>query len=284
MKGGKFTLLLTIVFTLLIGCSLFAQEREEYGWSRSVVGNLNLTQTQFDNWVQGGENTISWQLSINGALEQKQENYRWENSGKISYGQSKMGDNEYRKSVDELSLESIFIYLLNWYVDPYVALNGETQMASGYVYSDGSKIEVSRFLDPVYFTESMGLGCTPIEEFKTRLGFAVKQTYTSDYPIPYADDPETEEIEKTKIELGAESVTNLKVEFHKNILLTSKLELFSNMEAFDEIDVKWDNLFIAKISEYINVNLNVKLLYDKDISKKRQIEQALALGITYNLL
>ena len=67
-------------------------------------------------------------------------------------------------------------------------------------------------------------------------------------------------------------------------MVTTKLELFSNLKAFDEIDVKWDNLFTAKLSKYFNVNFNVKLFYDKNISKKRQLKQALSLGITYTFL
>jgi cytochrome c oxidase assembly protein Cox11 len=52
----------------------------------------------------------------------------------------------------------------------------------------------------------------------------------------------------------------------------------------DEVDIKWDNIFSAKISKYIDVNLNVKLFYDKDISEDRQLKQSLALGLTYTFL
>ena len=66
--------------------------------------------------------------------------------------------------------------------------------------------------------------------------------------------------------------------------MKSKLELFYDFGALDEIDVKWDNIFSAKISKYVDVNFNIKLFYDKDLSEKRQIKQALAVGLTYTFL
>jgi hypothetical protein len=107
---------------------------------------------------------------------------------------------------------------------------------------------------------------------------------TSHYPAPYADDPTTIKTEKTKNELGVESVTDINWKVSENSLLTSKLELFSAMKALNETDVNWDTFFSAKIAKYVNINFNLKLFYDKDISSKRQIKQAIAFGLTYTFL
>jgi hypothetical protein len=171
------------------------------------------------------------------------------------------------------------------YINPYIAGTAETQFAPGYAYADEGKTQISAFMDPGYFRESIGVGFSKSEVVKTRLGAALKQTITSDYPAPYADDPETlDKLEKTKNEVGAESVTDVNWKVTETSLFTSKLELFSNMKEFDEIDVNWDNVFTTKISKYFNVNFNLKLFYDKDISAKRQLKQAIALGLTYTFL
>ncbi|MFC1717764.1 DUF3078 domain-containing protein [Candidatus Poribacteria bacterium] len=273
---------------LLASCPLVAQEAEEqkpeHGWQKELVGNLNLTQTQFDNWTQGGEDAFAWQLNINSKALRDEEQYKWDNSGKVSYGQTKLADFESRKSVDEVRLESVFTYLLGVYVNPYVAASAETQFTKGYDYGEDPKIAVSTFLDPGYFSQSAGVGYEPVKEFKTRLGFALHETVTSDFPKPYADDPDTAEVEKTKVEPGLESVTDFSKSLIGNILMTSKLELFYDFGAIDETDVRWDNIFSAKISKYIDVNFNVKLLYDRDSSVKRQLKQALAVGLTYTFL
>jgi hypothetical protein len=64
----------------------------------------------------------------------------------------------------------------------------------------------------------------------------------------------------------------------------TKLQLFSNLNRVDEIDVNWDNLFSAKVAEYLSVTLSIVLVYDKDISLQRQLKQTLAVGLTYSFL
>ena len=284
-KSGIIVSLIGLI--VIASSSLFAQEAEEqkseHGWKNALVGNLNFTQTAFDNWAQGGENTLAWQLNVNGKAEKDEQRYKWDNAGKISYGMAKIADLEARKSVDEARLESVFNYLLGIYVNPYVAASVETQFAPGYDYTDEGKTEVSNIFDPAYLSQSVGLGYEPVDEFKTRLGFAVRETVTRDYNV-YADDPETVEIEKIKVEPGLESVTDFTKKLIGGILLTSKLEIFSNMKGVEEVDVRWDNVFSAKISKYIDVSFNIKLLYDRDVSKKRQLKQALAVGLTYTFL
>ncbi len=277
-----------ILMVVLSANSLFSQESPEkasvYGWKNEITGGLNLTQTSFDNWAQGGESSFAWQLNLNAKFVNDEEKYNWSNTGKISYGQTKVGDLDSRKSVDEIKLESVLTFKVKLYVSPYVATTGETQFTKGYRFTETDKTAISDFLDPAYFTQSAGLGFSKDEHFKTRLGASLKETITSNFPIPYADDPETAEVEKTKVELGAESVTDVSYTLAENILFTSKLELFSNLEAFNEIDVQWDSILAAKVAKYIDVNFNVKLFYDRDISKQRQLKQALAVGLTYTFL
>ena len=289
MKFTKLLLVLIIISNILI-VKLIAQEETEqekpkYGWQKEIVGSLNLTQTSFDNWAQGGENSFAWQLNLNFKFINDQEKFNWANSGKFSYGSIKTGKLESRKSVDEIKLESVYTHKLAIYVNPYVGVTGETQFTAGYKYGDDTKTQISTFMDPGYFRESIGVGYSSNKNIiKTRFGCALKQTITQDYPQPYADDPTTTKIEKIRNEIGAESVIDLNYKVAENSLLTSKLELFSNLKAFDEIDVNWDNIFTTKISKYFNINFNFKLLYDKNISKKRQIKQAVALGITYSFM
>ncbi len=284
LKTG-FPLMLLVIF---VGSLCFGQdqpaEAPKYGWQKSMVGGLNLTQTSFDNWKQGGENSYAWQVNLNFNFTNDQAKTNWANSGKLTYGSTKTGDQQMRKSVDEIKLESVFTYKLGVLINPFAAVTGETQFAPGYNYGTTPKTQVSAFMDPAYVRESAGIGIKPNETIKTRLGVSLKQTITSDFPQPYADDPKTEKIEKFKNEVGAESVTDLNWKISQNTLFTSKLELFSTLKALNTTDVNWDNILTTKISKYFNVNFNFKLFYDRDISKMRQIKQAFALGIVYTFL
>lgn len=282
-------LVTVILMHILVGYGLsLAQEVGEkkpgYGWKKEAIGNLNLTQAGFDNWVSGGENMLAWQLGINVNLTLDQEKYSWSNTAKLSYGQAKIGDSDARKSADEIRLESIAAYKLGWYVDPFASTLAQTQSAAGYDYGANTKTEISNFLDPGYFTLSVGGIYAPSDEIKTRLGGALKITVTNEFPRPYADDPNTPEMEKTKSEGGVMSVTDLKLKLDNDILFTSRLDLFSNLKSLDQVVVRWDNLMLAKVSKYFNVSLNVELFYDKSISSKRQLREVLALGVLYSFL
>jgi len=254
------------------------EKKPEYGWKNEAVGVLNFTQNQFDNWAKGGENAWSWQMDINAKFVNDQEKYNWATSGKLSYGKTKVGDAGAKKAADEIKLESVYTYKMGSFANPYIAATGMTQFTDGYAYTDTSKMVISSFMDPGYFTQSLGLGIDVNKNVKTRIGAALKETVTDKFSDSYADG------ESMRLEYGAESVTDAKLQVSENILYTSKLALFSNLIGLDEIDVDWDNVFSAKVSDYITVSFNFKLFYDKDVSAKRQLKETLAVGISYTLL
>jgi hypothetical protein len=120
---------------------------------------------------------------------------------------------------------------------------------------------------------------------KTRFGVGLKQTITSNFPVPFTDDPGTiDKVEKFKNEAGFESVTDINWKVTKSSLFTSKLELFYGFGAFDETDVKWDSVLSVEVSKYIGINFNLILFYDKDISSRRQIKQSISFGLTYSFI
>jgi len=263
---------------------VLAQAESPSSWTKSVQGGLNLTQTGFDNWAAGGENAFAWQMNVNYSFVRDLEKTNWSNTGKFLYGATKTGEVDMRKSVDEIKLESVLTYKLGSKINPYIAVTGETQFDGGFDYSTDSSFQISAFMDPGYFRESLGAGYDINEGLATRLGLSLKQTVTSDFPAPYADDAATSEIETLRSEFGAESVTDFTFDVSENTVYVSKLELFSAFSGFDEIDANWDNTLIVKVSEYINMNVNFKLVYDKDISVKRQVKQSMAFGLNYTFI
>jgi len=273
-------LILTVMMTSLV----MAQEEAPATWEKSVLGGLNLTQTSFDNWTAGGENAYAWQMNLNYKFVQDLQKTKWSNTGKFLYGATKTGDADMRKSADEIKLESVLTYKLGFKINPFIAVTGETQFGAGMDYSTDSSFQISAFLDPGYFRESFGAGYDISEGLATRLGLSFKQTVTTDYTSPYTDDPATTEIETMKSEFGAESVTDITYNISETAVYVSKLELFSAFSAFDEIDANWDNTITVKISDYINMNVNFKMVYDKDISVKRQIKQSMAFGLNYTFI
>ncbi len=276
---------LLIAVLLVLNAAVFSQEEEpKYGWAKEAVGSFTMTQTQFDNYVQGGENSFTWQANFNFLFIHTAPHHNWANTGKFGFGKNKTGEDSARKSVDEIYLETVYTYKQWKSFNPYVSATAETQFAPGYSYAkDDSRTRISNVFDPAYFRESVGFNYIHPKEFlRARAGLGFKQTLADEFAARYSDDPDTKEIETLRSEVGLESVVDFNYKVSENSLVISKLELFSNLQAFDEIDVKWDTDLTAKVTQYIALTFNFKLLYDKDVSAKRQIKQTLGVGISYS--
>ena len=267
------------------------KKQEKFGWTKNLIGTANLTQSYFDNWTQGGENSVAWKAIVETKWENNQQKYNWRNSGKIVYGQLKQGKQDVRKSDDELKLESVLLYKVGKFLNPYFALNVETQLTKGYLYEDLAdntiQIPVSDFFSPAFLRQSLGLGYRPNENFVTRLGLSLKETIVKrdsisfegkSFPIRTIYNKNNATV---RVETGIESTTDISRKLGKKLLFNSKLELFTSFEEFDTIDINWENTFIAKISKIFAVTLNVRLFFDKDQDSDVQYKQVLGFGVLY---
>lgn len=248
-------------------------------WSKSGNIGLNVNQIALSNWSQGGDNSIAWTLFTNMALNYKAETWELKNSLKVAFGRTKLGSDDYRTNDNELYLESVLSYKVGWAVDPYFSNTVRTAIGKGYDYKTVPYIEIASLFDPGYITQSLGFTYNKISNFSTRLGIALQETFSDKYRAKYLKDTS----KAMQLDTGIESVTEGNYAFEENLLLTSKLRLFSRFDSMDVWDVRWDNTITAKISKYVNVNLNVLLIYEKNQSLKTQLKEALQLGFTYNL-
>lgn len=279
-----------ICFAVLIsgfGRFAFAQEADTtFGWNNEIISNLNLTQASFKDWQEGGENSLAWQISLSGDFVKEEAAYSWVNSSKFVLGFAKISGRSARKSADEIRLESVYTRKLSKYLNPVASVTAKTQVAAGYMYDDqDNRTRISAFIDPGHFTQNLGVGYSASADTKTRLSLSLKETVANTFAARFTDDAETaDEIEKTRIEVGLSSVSNTKYNLHENIIFKSRLELFSAFDGFDRIDYLWENDLVLKVTKYINVNIDVDILYDKDIFDKRQARQSMAVGLTYTFL
>ena len=277
-----------LLFTFLLTVAMQAQdeseEKKDTLWTPNGVIGVNLSQVAFENWSQGGENSIAFTLFTLLGLDYIGDPWKWRNSLKVTYGRTKVGDQEYRTNDNEIFFESLLIYKVNWEVSPYAGLTARSAVTKGFDYGLDPAVQIVDFLDPLYLTQGLGFIYDKIENFSTRLGVGFKETFASKFDSLYTDDPETaNEVEDFKFESGIESVTEYKVKFLENMEYHSYLRLFGRFEDISVWDVRWDNLLVAKINEYFNVNFNLLLIYDADETLKTQVKEALQLGFSYTL-
>ncbi len=277
----KFTVILLITLTSLS----FAKEdsTQVNTWVPTAVAGLNVSQLALSNWTQGGENALTWTLSGNLGLKYVSEGWTFRNGLKVDYGRSKLGGGSFQTNDNNFYLESVLSRNIGWKVDPYVSNIIRTTIAPGYSYATETPKEIANFFDPGYVTQSLGFAYQRLKGFSTMLGIAVQEVFANKF-TQYTDDPATTKIESFKFETGLQSITTGKFVLADNLLMTSSLTLFTRFKSLDVWDVRWDNVIVAKINNWLNVNFSYLLIYQKDQSPTTQMKEGLQLGVVYTIL
>lgn len=279
---------LMIAFLAIISFKLFAQDIPDSllstGWNPSGVVGLNLSQTAFSNWAQGGTNSLAFSVYTNLGAIYFDYPWKWKNRLNAIYGRTKLESIGYRTTENDIYFESVGSRSIGWAVDPYIAVTFRSALTKGFDYKSDPAVQIVDFFDPGYLTEAIGFTYDKSKIITTRLGIAFQQTFADSFAFLYTDDPETpNEIEKFKFETGLESVTEVKYEFLENMNYYSFLRLFTRFKNLDVWDVRWDNIITAKINKYINVNFAVTVLHEISQTRKTQLREALQLGFSYSL-
>jgi len=281
MKSVLIAFLLFITVQTIIAQDSVTVKKDTL-WVPKGVASLNLSQVALSNWSQGGESSVAFTFMALMGLDYIGDPWKWKNGLKFAYGRTKFGDDEYRTNENEIFFESTLIHQLNWAVSPYAGITAQTAVSDGFNYDSIPAYQVAAFGDPFYLTEAVGFIYDRIPNFSTRLGVGLKQTWADKFAFQYTDDDGTPELEKFKNESGIESVTEYRWGFMENMEYYVYLRLFGTFDDLSVWDVRWDNVITAKVNDYINVNFNFLLIYDEEQSLKRQIKEALQLGITYS--
>jgi len=281
----KSALIAILLFT--ISSSLYANDstavKKDTLWVPKGVLSLNLSQVGLSNWSQGGQSSLAFTFLTLAGIDYIGNPLKWKNGLKFSYGRTKYGDEEYRTNENDIFYESTLIYQLNWAVSPYAGVTAQTAVTNGYNYDSIPAYQLVAFGDPFYLTEAVGFIYDRIPNFSTRLGVGLKQTWADKFYDIYTDDAGTPEIEEFKNESGIESVTEYTWEFMENMSYYAYLRLFGTFDDISVWDVRWDNIITAKVNDFINVSFNFILVYDEEQSIKRQIKEALQIGISYSI-
>lgn len=247
------------------------------GWNLNLSTAFTVTQTAYHQWASGGSNVFVWTGGFNGSAILDTTNWNWANEAKVIFGQSKQNGDAPRKTDDLIDLESVLTYKQKEYLNPYVSLNLQTQMAPGYKYEKESRIQVSDTFDPAYLTNGIGIGYAPKKTFRTRIGLAAQTTFARRFP-------NFDRGKKINIESGVQWVTHAERRFSKYFYVRSRLNMFSSFENFEYGNIFWDTLLQASLTKYIIVNLQTFMVYDAKVSKKAQFKEMLSIGLKYTFI
>ncbi len=277
---------LLLIIILLLSSKLMAQEIDStlYKWTPSLLMSVNLSQIAFKNWSKGGENAMSFTLGVDWVMNYKSDRWSFKNQLIGAWGQSKTGSEESKVTANMLFNETVFYFKPGWLFEPYVGNIIRSPITKGYDYETVPKEQIVAFFDPGYITQSIGFAYNKSTVFQTRLGLAFEESFADKFAARYTDDAGTSNtIEKFRFETGIESISDLILKLDDNIIYKSKLRLFSGFDRLSVWDVAWDNNFTAEVNKWLNVNLTFFLVYKASETIETQMQEAIQIGVVYNL-
>ena len=280
-------------------------------WKKKNAIGLDLNQSSFTNWNAGGFNSISGIAKGDFSRVFEKGRTMWSNELKVRYGLNKQDKQETRKTDDVLSFNSAYGYRTSvnslWYYTAKLTLN--TQMANGYAYPDVTQ-PISRFFAPAYVF--LGIGAEYASKDKTLQMYVspatLKSTFVLDdaladsgaFGVQAAIYDENgllvQRGKKSKNEFGFLFTSQYKKEIMKNVVLDSKLILYTDyLHNFGNVDVDWQLQLEMKVNNYIKATFGGQLIYDDDIKNKKdvdgvqitegpkvQIKQLLGVGLVFS--
>lgn len=254
------------------------------GWAVDWLGGLNGSQASYDNWSQGGVNTISVTASTVFNAKYRKGQFAYALATNFKYGKARIEDEGTRKTDDRVAVNNKFSYLFEderW--SAFGNINFSTQFDEGFDYSTEPPTVISRFFAPAYFTQIAGIAFQPEEYFTAEAGMAMKQTIVRDTVLSTRYG--LQEGEKFRFEPGYSLAMNFEKKIVSNVRLISSVETFTNLQRHvDNTDVNFSNELIGKINNSLNMSFQFVMVYDSDFSRELQIKQVLSAGISYDIL
>jgi hypothetical protein len=260
----------------------YAKQDTTRGWKHFGISSLAFGQTSLQNWVAGGNNTVSGDFVFNASLNYLNDKVFWDNNLSSEYGLVYSSATDWMKAADKLNLTSIAGRKISKTWSISALLNFYTQFTKGYYYPDKEHY-ISTFMTPGYLDAALGFSFKPnknyslfISPVSERAIFVMNDSLSN--IGAFGVDPG----KKTKFETGAYLLANTNQTLATNLSLISTLDLFTPYtEDFGNININWSLLLSYKINKLLTANLNTTLRYYEKEIRKIQFKEILGLGLTY---
>ncbi|MBL0014636.1 MAG: DUF3078 domain-containing protein [Flavobacterium sp.] len=260
------------------------------GWKRK--GNLIFlfNQSNFNNWLAGGENNMSGNLGVNYDFNYKKNNLTWDNKVIASYGLLQTKNSDFAKKTDDrFEFNSVLgkKAVGYWYYSLF--LNFRTQFAKGYVYGKDAngketREEFTNIFSPGYLTLGPGMFWKKSDNLKVNLApLTSKITFVDrDFTLPEKAYFGVEEGRSSRYELGFYTSAYYKLDLMTNVSMENTLNMYSNyLEDPQNVDLDYTLAVVMRINRYLTTNLVVQTIYDDNAFNGFQTRQIFGLAANY---
>jgi len=260
----------------------YAHSDTVQGWKHSGISSLAFGQTSLQNWVAGGNNTVSGDFVFNTSLNYLKDKVFWDNNLSFEYGLVYSSVSDWMKAADRLNLTSIAGRKISqsWAVS--ALLNFQTQTTKGYNYPDREHY-ISTFMAPGYLDAAIGLSYKPNSKYSVFISpLAERAIFVLDKTLSDEGAFGVDPGKKVKFQTGAYILAHTSQTLAENLNLISTLDLFTPYtKDFGNFDVNWNVLLSYKFSKLFSANLSTTLRYYEKETTKVQFKEIFGVGLTY---
>lgn len=256
---------------------------------------FNFNQAYFENWVSGGENSMTGLLSVDYNINYLGEKgWVWDNNLMLSIGTTYLSGNTFfRKADDRIEINSVLSKKVNTYWNYSAYFNFKTQMLPGYRYfkNDGEdqKEKISRILSPTIIQLGLGwyykegdLAWFNVAPLAAR-GIFVSKDYTQNLS-PGQKYFGVERGATSVVSMGASLSGLIQSNLMENITMDNKFNVYINyLINIKNIDFEWNANIRLKVNDKISSNLILHLQYDDDLISRLQIRELFGLGLSIDI-
>ena len=288
--------------------SLATSNKDTIGWSHSGIFSIGVNEGFLHNWAAGGElASLSVNTVFHGNLTHFHNNNVWSNNLDLTYGLNYAYSNGFipRKTGDRIDFTSNYGTQVKNSKEFYLAglFNFKSQFTKGFDYSipTWQKNPTSDFLSPAYLTLAVGMEYRKGEDLSMFLSPLAAREILSSAVYTSIEKNGAFGIDSGKtstFQLGAYFSGRYKKNINKNVLFTTRLDLFSNYLAKNTTDAAgtiikkdnpgniqlfWDNLFVLKAYKNLSLTVGLTMAYDNNQPySKTYIDKATGIVVAKN--
>ena len=257
------------------------KEKKANGWVKKGTFTLLANQANFNNWLAGGQSSISGNLGLNYDFNYKSDVWNWDNKVIAGYGLTKLKDQKLQKTDDRFVFNSLAgkKAIGEWYYSLF--FNFQTQFDSGFDLASG--IKTSHFFSPAYFQLGPGMLWKKSDNLKVNIAPATSKMIVVDPNFTILGPSfGVQQGKSSRYEFGAAVNAYYKFILVENVTLENILNLYSNyLEDPQNVDLDYTVNIVMKINKSLSSNIAFQTIYDDNAFRGFQTRQVIGLGVNY---
>lgn len=258
------------------------QQEKPNGWAKKGVATVLLNQASFNNWLAGGQSSISGNAGVKYDFNYKSDTWTWDNKLNANYGLTKINGQDLRKSDDRFEFNSLLGKKASgeWYYSFF--FNFKTQFDSGFDPAN-SAVKISHFFSPAYTQFGPGMMWKRNDNLKINVAPAtskvivVHQHFTDVGPAFGVAQGES-----SRYEFGAAVNAYYKFNIMENVSAENIFNSYTNyLEEVYNVDIDYTLNIVMKVNKYLTTNFAFQTIYDDNAYRGFQTRQVIGIGVNY---